>query len=114
MARIGFCGEESSGATFLRRDGTVWTTDKDGIVPNLLAAEITARTGSDPGEHYRKLTAEFGDAVLRAHRRTRDTRTEGEAGKALARSDHGIDARGRADHRQADARAPATTHQSAA
>lgn len=60
---IGFCGEESSGATFLRRDGTVWTTDKDGIVPNLLAAEITARTGRDPGEHYRKLTAEFGDPL---------------------------------------------------
>jgi phosphoglucomutase len=58
---VGFCGEESSGATFLRRDGTVWTTDKDGLVPNLLAAEITARTGSDPGEHYRRLTAEFGD-----------------------------------------------------
>jgi len=58
---IGFCGEESSGATFLRRDGTVWTTDKDGLVPNLLAAEITARTGRDPGEHYRKLTKEFGN-----------------------------------------------------
>jgi len=57
---IGFCGEESSGATFLRRDGTVWTTDKDGLVPNLLAAEIAARTGKDPGEHYRTLTAEFG------------------------------------------------------
>ena len=53
-------GEESSGATFLRRDGTVWTTDKDGIVPNLLAAEITARTGKDPGEHYQELAAEFG------------------------------------------------------
>jgi phosphoglucomutase len=59
---IGFCGEESSGATFLRREGTVWTTDKDGLVPNLLAAEITARTGSDPGEHYRKLTEKFGNA----------------------------------------------------
>ncbi len=59
---IGFCGEESSGATFLRRDGTVWTTDKDGIVPNLLAAEITARTGRDPGDHYLKLTEEFGNA----------------------------------------------------
>ncbi len=58
---VGFCGEESSGATFLRRDATVWTTDKDGLVPNLLAAEITARTGSDPGEHYRRLTTEFGD-----------------------------------------------------
>jgi phosphoglucomutase len=56
---LGFGGEESSGATFLRRDGTVWTTDKDGLVPNLLAAEITARTGKDPGEHYQQLTAEF-------------------------------------------------------
>src|SRR5215475_1452098 len=56
---VGFCGEESSGASFLRRDGTVWTTDKDGLVPNLLAAEITARTGKDPGDHYRTLTAEF-------------------------------------------------------
>jgi phosphoglucomutase len=59
---VGFCGEESSGATFLRRDGTVWTTDKDGLIPNLLAAEITARTGHDPGEYYSKLTAEFGEA----------------------------------------------------
>jgi phosphoglucomutase len=59
---LGFGGEESSGATFLRRDGTVWTTDKDGLVPNLLAAEITARTGKDPGEHYQQLTAEFGTA----------------------------------------------------
>jgi len=57
---LGFGGEESSGATFLRHDGTVWTTDKDGFVPNLLAAEITARTGKDPGEHYEKLTAELG------------------------------------------------------
>lgn len=60
---IGFCGEESSGATFLRRDGTVWTTDKDGIVPNLLAAEITARTGTDPGQHYRRLTVQFGEPL---------------------------------------------------
>jgi len=59
---VGFCGEESSGATFLRRDGTVWTTDKDGLIPNLLAAEITARTGKDPGECYRTLTAELGTA----------------------------------------------------
>ncbi|MEJ2721230.1 MAG: phosphoglucomutase [bacterium] len=57
---LGFGGEESAGATFLRRDGSVWTTDKDGIVPCLLAAEITARTGKDPAEHYHALTAEFG------------------------------------------------------
>src|SRR5262245_33418527 len=57
-----FGGEESAGASFLRRDGTVWTTDKDGLILDLLAAEITARTGKDPGEHYRSLTAEFGTA----------------------------------------------------
>ncbi len=56
----GFGGEESAGASFLRRDGMVWTTDKDGPIMALLAAEITARTGKDPGEHYRELTAEFG------------------------------------------------------
>ncbi len=55
-----FGGEESAGASFLRQDGTVWTTDKDGLIMNLLAAEITARTGKDPGEHYRALTAELG------------------------------------------------------
>jgi phosphoglucomutase len=55
-----FGGEESAGASFLRRDGTVWTTDKDGPIMDLLAAEITARTGKDPGEHFRELTAEFG------------------------------------------------------
>jgi phosphoglucomutase len=55
-----FGGEESAGASFLRLDGTVWTTDKDGPIMDLLAAEITARTGKDPGEHYRELTAEFG------------------------------------------------------
>jgi phosphoglucomutase len=55
-----FGGEESAGASFLRRDGSVWTTDKDGLILDLLAAEITARTGKDPGEHYRELTAEFG------------------------------------------------------
>jgi phosphoglucomutase len=55
-----FGGEESAGASFLRRDGTVWTTDKDGLILALLAAEITAVTGRDPGEHYRSLTQEFG------------------------------------------------------
>jgi phosphoglucomutase len=55
-----FGGEESAGASFLRHDGSVWTTDKDGPIMDLLAAEITARTGKDPGEHYGDLTAEFG------------------------------------------------------
>ena len=60
---LGFGGEESAGASFLRRDGTVWTTDKDGIIAALLAAEITARMGRDPGEVYTELTQRFGNPV---------------------------------------------------
>ena len=60
---LGFAGEESAGASFLRRDGTVWTTDKDGIIPGLLAAEMTAVTGRDPAELYRALTRELGEPV---------------------------------------------------
>ena len=60
---LGFGGEESAGASFLRRDGTVWSTDKDGIILGLLAAEMMAKTGRDPGELYRNLTVEFGDPV---------------------------------------------------
>ncbi len=60
---FGFGGEESAGASFLRQDGTVWTTDKDGFILDLLAAEITAVTGKDPGEHYRDLEARFGASV---------------------------------------------------
>ncbi|HMA09146.1 MAG TPA: alpha-D-glucose phosphate-specific phosphoglucomutase, partial [Ramlibacter sp.] len=60
---IGFCGEESAGAAFLRRDGTVWTTDKDGMAPALLAAEMTARLGRDPGALYQQLADEFGNPV---------------------------------------------------
>jgi phosphoglucomutase len=61
--RLGFAGEESAGSSFLRRDGGVWTTDKDGIIPCLLSAEITARLGRDPGEIYRELTRDLGDPV---------------------------------------------------
>jgi phosphoglucomutase len=57
---ICFGGEESAGASFLRMDGTAWSTDKDGLILGLLAAEITARTGKDPGQHYQELTAKFG------------------------------------------------------
>ncbi|MGA7180315.1 MAG: phosphoglucomutase (alpha-D-glucose-1,6-bisphosphate-dependent) [Thiobacillaceae bacterium] len=60
---LGFGGEESAGAAFIRRDGSVWTTDKDGIIPALLSAEITARMGRDPGEIYRELAREFGEPV---------------------------------------------------
>lgn len=69
--RLGFGGEESAGASFLRLDGSVWTTDKDGIVPALLAAEITARMDRDPGQIYQELTSEFGESVY--------TRTEAPA-----------------------------------
>ena len=62
---IGFGGEESAGASFLRRDGTVWTTDKDGIIADLLACELTARQGKDPGEAYGDLTDRFGSPVYR-------------------------------------------------
>ncbi len=62
---IGFGGEESAGASFLRRDGSAWTTDKDGILLDLLAVELRARTGRDPGERYRELTAELGAPVYR-------------------------------------------------
>lgn len=61
----GFGGEESAGASFLRKDGTVWTTDKDGIIMDLLAAEITATTGRDPGEHYAALEEQFGSPVYK-------------------------------------------------
>jgi phosphoglucomutase len=61
---LGFGGEESAGASFLRLDGTVWTTDKDGIVPCLLSAELAARTGRDPGENYRALEREFGECLF--------------------------------------------------
>ncbi len=60
---LGFGGEESAGASMLRRDGSVWTTDKDGLVPALMAAEITARLGKDPAEHYAELAAEIGNPV---------------------------------------------------
>jgi phosphoglucomutase len=60
---LGFGGEESAGASFLRCDGSPWSTDKDGLIMGLLAAEITARTGKDPGEHYREITARYGDPI---------------------------------------------------
>jgi phosphoglucomutase len=57
---LGFVGEESAGSTFLRRNGAVWTTDKDGLIPGLLSAEMTARTGKDPGMLYKELTDKYG------------------------------------------------------
>ena len=88
-----FGGEESAGASFLRHDGTVWTTDKDGLIMDLLAAEITARTGKDPGEHYTELTARFGTplytrvdapATPEQKARLRDLRPEAVSASILA------------------------------
>ncbi|WP_116809836.1 phosphoglucomutase (alpha-D-glucose-1,6-bisphosphate-dependent) [Steroidobacter cummioxidans] len=86
-----FGGEESAGASFLCLDGTVWTTDKDGLILALLAAEITARTGKDPGEHYRELTAQFGapsytriDAPATPEQKARLAKLSGEAVRASA------------------------------
>ena len=89
-----FGGEESAGASFLRHDGTVWTTDKDGPIMDLLAAEITARTGKDPGEHYRALTAEFGDATATrvSTRRRHPSRRRG--WKSCRRGRQGVDLAG--------------------
>jgi phosphoglucomutase len=95
-----FGGEESAGASFLRRDGSVWTTDKDGPIMNLLAAEITARTGKDPGEHYDALTAEFGtpyytriDAPATPEQKARLERLSPEAVKASDLAGEPIDAK---------------------
>jgi phosphoglucomutase len=60
---LGFGGEESAGASFLAKDGSAWSTDKDGLIMGLLSAEITAKLGKDPGERYRELTVQFGDPV---------------------------------------------------
>ena len=83
---FGFGGEESAGASFLRIDGTVWTTDKDGIIMGLLAAEITARTGRDPGALYEELTARIRRPGLRADRRALHSRAEEDPERAVGQS----------------------------
>ena len=95
-----FGGEESAGASFLRRDGRVWTTDKDGLILNLLAAEITARTDRDPGEHYRELAARLGtpcyrriDAPATPHEKARLARLSPDSVGATKLAGHEITAR---------------------
>ena len=87
-----FGGEESAGASFLRRDGTVWTTDKDGPIMDLLAAEIAAKTGKDPGEHYRALESKFGSPLYTRIDAAASCRAAGKTQEALARSGHNLDA----------------------
>ena len=110
---LGFGGEESAGASFLRRDGSVWTTDKDGIVPALLSAEITARTGRDPGELYRELTREFGDLLADRVEAPATAEQKQKLAEALAAAGADHRAGWRADRERARPRARATTRRSA-
>ena len=96
-----FGGEESAGASFLRRDGTVWTTDKDGPIMDLLAAEITARTGKDPGEHYRVMTERFGTPYYTRIDAPATPEQKARLQKLSPGGRQGIDAGRRADHGQA-------------
>ena len=86
---VGFGGEESAGASFLRRDGSVWTTDKDGILLALLASEIQAVTGRSPSQHYADLVAAHGDPAYARVDAAASREREGQAGQALARGGHG-------------------------
>ena len=99
---FGFGGEESAGASFLRRDGGTWTTDKDGIILALLASEILAATGRTPERALRRPGGAPRRTGVRPHRRGRGPRAEGQARRALTRRRHRHRARRRADHRQAD------------
>ena len=98
---LGFGGEESAGASFLRRDGGVWSTDKDGIILALLASEILAVTGESPSQRYADLTERFGAPAYARDRRRHHAGGEGEAGQALGERRDRLGAGGRADHRAA-------------
>ena len=102
---IGFGGEESAGASFLRRDGSVWTTDKDGIILALLASEILAVTGQTPSQRYQELTEKYGAPTYARHRRAGGPRAESPAGEVVAGAGECHRAGRGADHREADHRA---------
>jgi phosphoglucomutase len=109
-ASLGFAGEESAGAAFLRRDGSVWTTDKDGIVPALLSAEISARTGHDPAQCYQRLAAEFGELfsdrveapATAAQKKTLSKLSPAEVNCDILAGDHVIDVLNRAPGNDAE------------
>ena len=101
--QFGFAGEESAGASFLRQDGTVWTTDKDGLILGLLAAEITARTGLDPGEHFQSSRPAIWATVLPAHRSGGDCPREVDLEEAVAGAGAGGYVGRRSDSGKADA-----------
>ena len=102
--RYGFGGEESAGASFLRQDGMAWTTDKDGLIMDLLAAEITAKTGRDPGEHYRDLEARFGSPIYERIDAPANAEQQRTLSQSVARTSHGDRACRRRNHRKADPR----------
>ena len=111
---FGFGGEESAGASFLRMDGSAWTTDKDGIILALLASEILAATGKSPSQHYARADPEARRPGIRAHRRTGEPRAEGQARGPLPRRRE-RPTRWRASRsRPSSPRRPATTPPSAA
>lgn len=97
MASLGFGGEESAGASFLELGGKTWTTDKDGLIMDLLASEITARTAKTPSEHYRELEARFGTYYY-ARIDSEADRPEGQAQGIVALGCDGDRAGGRPDH----------------
>jgi len=101
---VAFGGEESAGASFLRRDGSVWTTDKDGIILALLASEITATTGQTPSQHYAGLTERYGAAGLRPHRCTATREQKAVLAKLSPEQVNAAELAGREDHSQADHR----------
>ena len=96
---LGFGGEESAGASFLRRDGAVWTTDKDGIIMNLLALELTARTGRNPSELYGFLTSELGAPVYERVDAPATPEEKVDSRASLACGSPGFDTGRRSDHR---------------
>ena len=110
---VGFGGEESAGASFLRTDGSVWTTDKDGIILALLASEILAVTGKSPSEQYRELTEKHGDPAYARVDAPADREQKAVLAKLSPDAGHGHRARGRAHHRDLTA-PPGTTRRSAA
>jgi phosphoglucomutase len=99
---LGFGGEESAGASFLRRNGAVWTTDKDGLIMGLLAAEMTAVTGKDPGQLYGEFTAKYGSPVYQRIDAAATKEQKAKLAQALAVAGDGEDAGGRAHYRDPD------------
>jgi hypothetical protein len=98
---VAFAGEESAGASFVRRDGAVWATDKDGLIMGLLAVEMMARTGRDPGEQYAQLTHDLGESAYERIDAARDPRGEIGAGSPVGDGLPNPRARRRSDHRRA-------------